>query len=63
MGPNKLSSEHNENEVLTLTSKSSSSEDQFETKLKTKFDKYDKGFEQQQQELMDLKVKHHQESK
>ena len=46
MEPNKLSSEHIENEVLTLTSKTLSSEDCLETKLQAKFNKSDQIFEQ-----------------
>ena len=46
MEPNKLSSEHIENEVLTLTSKTLSSEDCLETKLQAKFNKSDPIFEQ-----------------
>ena len=39
--PNKLSSEHIKNDVLTLTYETSYSEDYFETKLQEKFDKFD----------------------
>ena len=46
MEPNKLSSEYIENEVLTLTSETSSSEDCFETKLQAKFYKSDKILEE-----------------
>ena len=42
MEPNKFSSEHIENEVLTLTSETSYPEDRFDTTLQAKFDKYDK---------------------
>ena len=46
MEPNKLSSEHIKNEVLTLTSETLSSEDYFETKLQAKFYISDHIFEQ-----------------
>ena len=46
MEPIKLSSEHIKNEVLTLTSKTSSSEDCFDTKLQAKFYKSDQILEQ-----------------
>ena len=49
MGPNKLSSEHIENEVLNLTSETSSSVDCFETKIETNFDESDQIFEQQEE--------------
>ena len=61
MEQKKLSPEHIENEVLTITYETSSSEDYFETKLQYKFDKSDQIFEQQEEEFMDFKVKHHQE--
>ena len=38
MGLNKLSSEHIESEVLTLTYETSSYKDRFETKIQAKFD-------------------------
>ena len=41
MDPNKFSSEHIENKMVTLTPKTLSSEDWFETKLQDKFDKSD----------------------
>ena len=41
MEPNKLSSEHIKNEVLTLASETLSSKHCFETKLQAKFDKSD----------------------
>ena len=59
METNKFSSEHIENEVLTLTSKTSSSEDCFETKLQSKFDKSDQIFEQPEEELMDFMEQYH----
>ena len=46
MEPNKFSSEHIKNEVLTITSDISYYEDFFSTKLQAKFDKYDQIFEQ-----------------
>ena len=46
MEPNKFSSEHTKNELLTLTSETSSSDDFFETKLQAKFYKYDQILEQ-----------------
>ena len=46
MEPNKFSSEHTKNELLTLTSETSSSDDFFETKLQTNLDKSDQIFEQ-----------------
>ena len=49
MGLNKLSSEHIESEVLTLTYETSSYKDRFETKIQAKFDKYDLSFEQQEE--------------
>ena len=45
MDLNKLSSEHIENKMVTLTSDTLSSEDWFETKLQAKFDKSDQIFE------------------
>ena len=41
MDPNKFSSEHIENEERTFTSKPLSSEYFLDTKLQSKFDKYD----------------------
>ena len=46
MDPNKLSSEHIEDKIITLIYETLSSEDCFETKLQSKFDKYDQLFEQ-----------------
>ena len=46
MEPNKFSPEYIENEVFTLTSETSYSEDCFETKIQAKFDKSDQIFEQ-----------------
>ena len=54
MEQNKLSSEHIENEVLSLTSEYLSSEDCFGTKLQAKFDKYDQIIEQPEEKLMDF---------
>ena len=48
--------------MVTLTSEILSYEDCFETKLQTKFDKYDNHFKQPEEELMDLIEKQHQES-
>ena len=61
MDQQKLSPEHIEKEVLTLTPENLSSEDCFETKLQDKFDKSDQIFEQQEEEFMDFNVKHNQE--
>ena len=47
MEPNKLSQEHIENKVLTLTYENSSSGYCFETKIQANFDKCDQIFEQQ----------------
>ena len=44
MEPNKLSSEHIRNEILTLTSKNSLTKDYFGTKLQAKFGKSDQFF-------------------
>ena len=41
-----FSSEHIQNEVLTITSEHPCSEDHFEIKIQAKFDKYDQIFEQ-----------------
>ena len=46
MEPNKFSTNHIENDVLTLSSENSSSEDYFDTKLQDKFNKSDQTFEQ-----------------
>ena len=48
--------------MINLTSKTSSSENFFETKLQPKFDESDQNFEQRE-ELMDLMEQQHQESK
>ena len=45
MESNNLSSEHIENDVLTLTYETSPSEYWFESKLQDNFDKYDQRFE------------------
>ena len=63
MEPNNFSSEHIENECLTITTKTSSSEDCFETKLQAKFDKSDQMFEEPEEELMYFIEQQHQESK
>ena len=55
--PNKFSSEHIKNEVLTITYDNSYSEYNFENKIQAKFDKSNKMFEQQEEEFMDFKVK------
>ena len=47
--------------MVTLTSKTPSSVDHFETKTQAKFAKSDQKFEQQQEEFMDIKEKQHQE--
>ena len=52
MEPNKFSSEHIENNIITFTYETLSSEDWFEIKLQSKFDKSDKKFEQPEEELM-----------
>ena len=46
MSPNKFSSEHIENKMVTITSETLSSEDCFETKLQAKFNKSDQIFEE-----------------
>ena len=46
MEPNKFSSEHIENKMVTITSETLSYEDLFDTKLHAKLDKYDQIFEQ-----------------
>ena len=63
MEPNKFSSEHIENRLLTLTSKTSSYEQILETKLQAKFDKFYQIFEQIQEGLVDFMEQQHQESK
>ena len=55
-----FSSEHIINEVLTLNSGTSSSEDWFETKIQAKFDKSDQIFNQTGEELMDITEQQHQ---
>ena len=59
MEPNKFSQELIENEVLTLTSETSSPEDCFETKLQDKFDTSDQNFEPPEEELMDFMEQKH----
>ena len=54
MDQNNFPSEHIENKMVTITSDTLSSEYCFETKLKAKFDKSDKIFEQPEEELMDF---------
>ena len=49
--------------MLTITYETSYSGDRFETKLQVKFDKSYQSFEQQEEEFMSFKVKHHQEPK
>ena len=63
MEPNKFSSEHIENEVLNLISETSYNEYCLKIKLRTNFDKYDKIFEQPEEELMYFMEQQHQESK
>ena len=46
MDQSKFSSEHIKNKMVTITSKTLSSEDCFETKLQANFDKSDQNFEQ-----------------
>ena len=53
----KFSSKYIENEMVTLTSETLSYEYCFETKIPAKYDKYDQSFEQQEEELIGLKVK------
>ena len=62
MDPNKLSSEHIENNMVNITSEILSIEDCFETKLHTKFDTYYQLFEQPEEELMNFIEQQHQES-
>ena len=54
METNKFSPEQVQNEVLILTSKISSSEDCFDTKLQAKFDKFDQIFKQPEGKMMDF---------
>ena len=61
MEPNKFSSEHIKNEVLTFTSETLSSEDCIQTKLQTKLDIYDKISEQPEEEFMYFIEQHNQE--
>ena len=60
MAPNKFSAENIENECLTITSETSSSEYRFETKLQAKIDKYYQMFEQPEEELMYFIEQQHQ---
>ena len=60
MDPNKFSSEQIKNKTVTLTSKIVSSEYCFETKLQTKFDKYDQSFEQPEEKSMNFIEQQHQ---
>ena len=53
MDPNKFSSEHLENKIVTLSYETLSSEDCFETNIQSKFDKPWKFFEQPEEQLMD----------
>ena len=46
MEPNKFSLEHIENELVTITTETLSSEGFFETKIQAEFDKYDQIFDQ-----------------
>ena len=48
MDPNKLSSEHIENKIVTLTPETLSFEECFESKLQAKFDISDQILEQQE---------------
>ena len=57
-----FSSEHIENEVITLISENPSSENPFETKLQAKFATSDKSFEKQEELLIEFKGKQHMES-
>ena len=59
---NKFFEEQIENKMVTLTSETLSSEDCFETKLQTKFDKSDEIFEQPEEELMNFIEQQNQES-
>ena len=47
-----FSSEHIENDVLTIASEPPSSEDQFETKFQAKIYPYDQSFEKEEEELI-----------
>ena len=60
MESNNLSSEHIENDVLTLTYETLYSEDSSETKLQAKFDISDQIFEQPKEKLMDFIEQQHQ---
>ena len=55
MYPNKLSSEHMENKMVTLTSETLSFEDWIETKIQANIDKYDQHFEKPEEKLVDFK--------
>ena len=59
MDQNKISWEHIENKMVTLTSETLSFEYCFETKLQAKFDKYDQIFEQPEEELMNFIEQQH----
>ena len=48
-------------DVPTITSEHSSSESNFEVKLKDKIYPYNQSFEKQEEELIELKLKHHDE--
>ena len=63
MESNKLSSKQIGNGVFPIIHTTPSSEDHFETKLQSKFDKSDQILEQQEEELMGIKVRQHQKSK
>ena len=52
MDPSTFSSEHINNKMITLTSEIFSSEDCFETKLQTNFDKSDQNSEHPEEKLM-----------
>ena len=54
MDPNKFSSEHIGNKMVTITSETLSYEDCFDTKLQARFDKSDQKFKQPEEGFMDF---------
>ena len=62
MDPNKFSSKHIRNKMVTINSETLSYEDCFETKLQAKFDKCDQNFKQPEEEMMYFIEQQHQES-
>ena len=60
MEPNKFSSEHFTNEVLTFTSEHPSSEDNFESKFQTNLSPTNQIYEQPEEKLMNFMEQQHQ---